>query len=93
LPTTKPSKLDFNSRAVTVGDARDCRDMDRQNIETLLRKWHPWRKGPYSIHGIYIDTEWRSDLKWNRLAEAIAPLKGRLFWMWAAGTATMAGAC
>jgi tRNA (mo5U34)-methyltransferase len=39
---------------------------------------HPWRKGPFCIQGVHIDTEWRSDLKWDRLAGAIAPLAGRL---------------
>jgi len=33
-----------------------------------LIKLHPWRKGPLELAGISIDTEWRSDWKWNRLA-------------------------
>lgn len=41
-------------------------------------KLHPWRKGPYCIQGLHIDTEWRSDWKWDRLADAIAPMDGRL---------------
>ncbi len=45
--------------------------------ETLLRRLHPWRKGPYLINGIHIDTEWRSDLKWDRLCNHIQPLTGR----------------
>lgn len=28
---------------------------------------HPWRKGPLELGGIAIDTEWRSDWKWDRL--------------------------
>ena len=39
---------------------------------------HPWRKGPFNLFGIFIDTEWRSDWKWRRLAKHISPLKGRL---------------
>ncbi|MDX8407697.1 MAG: tRNA 5-methoxyuridine(34)/uridine 5-oxyacetic acid(34) synthase CmoB, partial [Mariprofundaceae bacterium] len=38
---------------------------------------HPWRKGPFDFFGIHIDTEWRSDWKWNRLKDAITPLTGR----------------
>ena len=30
--------------------------------------WHPWRKGPFELFGIHIDTEWRSDWKWNRIS-------------------------
>jgi tRNA (mo5U34)-methyltransferase len=38
---------------------------------------HPWRKGPFCLHGVRIDAEWRSDWKWARLAAAVAPLAGR----------------
>ena len=37
----------------------------------------PWRKGPYDLFGIDLNTEWRSDLKWARLEDKIAPLKGK----------------
>lgn len=29
---------------------------------------HPWRKGPFQIGPVHLDTEWRSDWKWQRLA-------------------------
>jgi len=38
---------------------------------------HPWRKGPYNIFGNFIDTEWRSDWKWNRLKEHISALQNK----------------
>ena len=28
----------------------------------------PWRKGPFELFGVHIDTEWRSDWKWSRVA-------------------------
>ncbi len=28
----------------------------------------PWRKGPFQLFDVFIDTEWRSNLKWSRLA-------------------------
>lgn len=48
-----------------------------QGLEETFRIFHPWRKGPYNIHGIHIDTEWRSDWKWDRVAPHIQPLEGR----------------
>ena len=36
-----------------------------------LMKLHPWRKGPLELGGVRIDTEWRSDWKWDRLAPYI----------------------
>jgi len=36
-------------------------------LKQRLLGLHPWRKGPLELGGIRIDTEWRSDLKWERL--------------------------
>lgn len=49
---------------------------DAKNRELLLQL-APWRKGPFDVGGVHIDAEWRSDLKWQRLEGAIAPLRGR----------------
>lgn len=46
-------------------------------LEELLKQFHPWRKGPYHIHGVDIDTEWRSDWKWDRVRPHLAPLADR----------------
>lgn len=46
-------------------------------LKELLLALSPWRKGPFDVGGIHIDSEWRSDLKWQRLESAIAPLAGR----------------
>ena len=40
-------------------------------LASTLMEFHPWRKGPFNLFGTHIDTEWRSDLKWNRLAPHI----------------------
>jgi len=37
----------------------------------------PWRKGPFEIFGIKIDSEWRSDIKWERVIGQLKPLKNR----------------
>jgi len=43
----------------------------------LLMQLAPWRKGPFNVGGVHIDAEWRSDLKWQRVAGAIESLEGR----------------
>ena len=40
---------------------------DMEQIERTARLMMPWRKGPFDIFGLHIDTEWRSDLKYNLL--------------------------
>lgn len=43
-----------------------------ETLKTLI----PWRKGPMRLGGVLIDSEWRSDWKWNRVAPHI-DLAGR----------------
>jgi tRNA (mo5U34)-methyltransferase len=44
----------------------------------LLKQLMPWRKGPFTLHGLHIDTEWRSDWKWDRVLPHLAPLQHRM---------------
>jgi len=49
-------------------------DNPQRLCENLI-KLHPWRKGPLELGGVSIDTEWRSDWKWDRLKQHL-DLKG-----------------
>ncbi len=42
-----------------------------------LKKLMPWRKGPYQIGDLNLDSEWRGDMKWDRLKKSIKPLQGK----------------
>lgn len=44
---------------------------DQESLREQLLRLHPWRKGPLNLAGAVIDTEWRSDWKWERIAEHI----------------------
>lgn len=63
--------------SVEIGSATELSPGETKKLENLLQKFHPWRKGPFTIHGVHIDTEWRSDWKWDRLLPHISPLKYR----------------
>lgn len=78
LPGVSPSTVDLTASSIVVGGEGDCDGQTAMRIEEALQGLHPWRKGPYSIHGIHIDSEWRSDWKWNRLKDQIQPLRGRM---------------
>ena len=39
----------------------------RRRLEAGLRGLLPWRKGPFNLFGVNIDSEWRSDRKWARI--------------------------
>lgn len=45
-------------------------------LSESLMALHPWRKGPLLLGGQYVDTEWRSDWKWDRVAPHVN-LRGR----------------
>lgn len=77
LPEVPVSTVTLDQATVQVGAAEDCDEAARGQIEQHLRGLHPWRKGPFQVCGINIDTEWRSDWKWDRLAPHIDPLAGR----------------
>ncbi len=78
LPEVNPSQRLLNADAVHIGCAKDLTTQQKIQLEQLLRALHPWRKGPYRLFDIVIDTEWRSNWKWDRLKNHIAPLKHRL---------------
>ena len=45
----------------------------KQHLKALM----PWRKGPWNLLGVEIQTEWHSDWKWQRIEPHISPLEGR----------------
>lgn len=77
LPRTQPSSVELND-AVRIGSKDDIDNETTALIEKHLRELMPWRKGPLWIHDIFIDTEWRSDWKWQRVLPHLDNLSGRL---------------
>ncbi|MGP4123422.1 MAG: tRNA 5-methoxyuridine(34)/uridine 5-oxyacetic acid(34) synthase CmoB [Sodalis sp. (in: enterobacteria)] len=77
LPTLTPSRLDLRYSVSAESNPR-LPASQRARIEFLLRQLMPWRKGPFSLYSVTIDSEWRSDWKWERVVPHIAPLAGRL---------------
>ncbi|MEW8507822.1 MAG: tRNA 5-methoxyuridine(34)/uridine 5-oxyacetic acid(34) synthase CmoB [Candidatus Thiodiazotropha sp.] len=78
LPAISVSSVDLQGARVRAGEPGDCDQVTRDGLIELLSGLHPWRKGPYEICGIHLDTEWRSDLKWERLRSHIQSLQGRI---------------
>jgi tRNA (mo5U34)-methyltransferase len=76
LPEMRPSRIALQDN-VTIGSSVDLGEIDREELIAQLQAFHPWRKGPYNFFGVEIDTEWRSDWKWERVLPHIQPLAGR----------------
>ena len=77
LPDISMQSCAFDS-AVIIGDAKDITIEMRDQLRQSLMGLHPWRKGPFTLFGMPIDTEWRSDWKWERVLPHLQPLKNRL---------------
>ncbi|WP_314409458.1 tRNA 5-methoxyuridine(34)/uridine 5-oxyacetic acid(34) synthase CmoB [Pseudomonas kuykendallii] len=65
LPPLHAGQIDL-LHAFSLDGQRD--DSARDALETALRGLIPWRKGPFRLFGVHVDTEWRSDWKWQRVA-------------------------
>jgi tRNA (mo5U34)-methyltransferase len=75
MPSLPAGLVTLDAAAVAASGLIDPRDQSR--LRQALMALHPWRKGPYRLHGVSIDSEWRSDWKWDRLAPHLSPLAGR----------------
>jgi tRNA (mo5U34)-methyltransferase len=78
LPTPATTTRYLDRDSVQIGIAAEISASEQSQLLTDLQALHPWRKGPFSLFGIEIDSEWRSNWKWQRLETAISPLSGRL---------------
>ena len=63
LPAVTPG-AQLDRASPRLGDAA----ADPAALREALMALHPWRKGPLTLGGVNIDTEWRSDWKWQRVA-------------------------
>jgi tRNA (mo5U34)-methyltransferase len=53
---------------VKIGDCIEIEcAIDDVTIERIAKTMIPWRKGPFKINGVFIDSEWQSFLKYNLL--------------------------
>lgn len=76
LPQILPSSVEFGSK-VRIGSASDSDAQTLAQLREQLVEFIPWRKGPFELFGIDVDTEWQSNLKWDRLVKEISPLESR----------------
>ncbi len=78
LPDLPPGRVMLDRDSLGVVGRVSLEPSLEGRLRAALMALHPWRKGPYCLHGVTIDSEWRSDWKWARLAGHIAPLNARV---------------
>ena len=63
IPSVSPAKPCLGRE---VG-LKDVPPNIQTELENALKGLIPWRKGPFRFGEVFVDTEWRSDLKWDRV--------------------------
>jgi len=77
LPQVNNITPDFTDSQVALKADEPLSEAQLETLRTSLETFIPWRKGPFNHFGIDIDTEWRSDWKWQRVLPHLSPLAGR----------------
>ncbi|MGL1936800.1 MAG: tRNA 5-methoxyuridine(34)/uridine 5-oxyacetic acid(34) synthase CmoB [Fibrobacterales bacterium] len=78
LPPIGKGSFTIAGGAFSVGHETVIDDAQRTALMESLTQLIPWRKGPFNFFGTHIETEWRSDLKWNRLKDHIQNLNQKI---------------
>lgn len=77
LPEIAPVSAALDQDSVCLESTRALNDSEHHQVYQALHALSPWRKGPFRVFGTTIDTEWRSDWKWQRIAPHLSSLKDR----------------
>jgi tRNA (mo5U34)-methyltransferase len=74
----KAQHTDFSGDTIVIGRKEELSLDDLEIINKSMRAFMPWRKGPFQVFGVDIDSEWRSERKWNRLKKALPDLRDKI---------------
>lgn len=73
LPIKEKSNVTLNKSVISVKNI-ELNDTEKEITKNILKKLRPWRKGPFSVDDIFIDSEWKSNMKWDRVKSMVSPL-------------------
>ena len=63
--------------AVKIGHADQLNQNEKQAVLEQVKNLIPWKKGPFELFGIPIDSEWVCSTKWNRFKNHLGDLKSK----------------
>ncbi len=78
LAGMRAGQLDLSGDVVQIGVQEEIGEKEFRQLEEVMRQFMPWRKGPFSIFGVEIDSEWRSDKKWLRVQPVLPDMQGKV---------------
>lgn len=74
----KAKSWSVEGSAVRIGTRDELDSAGHLLLKEVLDAFRPWKKGPYEIFGHEIDSEWRSDVKWDRVRPHLGSLEGEV---------------
>jgi tRNA (mo5U34)-methyltransferase len=77
LPEVSPSSTDVDCARIRIGRRADLDEPRQADLQNSLQRLKPWRKGPFEIFGIPLESEWDSSIKWDRLAGHLESQAGK----------------
>ncbi|MBL7663770.1 MAG: tRNA 5-methoxyuridine(34)/uridine 5-oxyacetic acid(34) synthase CmoB [Bacteriovoracaceae bacterium] len=76
LPQIK-SQLSFKDGVVKIGERSEVTNEQFALIEHVAQELRSWKKGPYQLFGLDIDSEWKAEIKWERMKPLLPALKDK----------------
>ena len=72
IATKVPSLAEFQDRnKMHLGKREELSEQQYHDFCDVIDSLIPWRKGPFTFFDLQIETEWRSDWKWDRIKDHI----------------------
>lgn len=70
----------ISNSTIEINDSFDifCDEKFNEEIKNIALELKPWRKGPFKINDLFIDTEWRSFIKFNILKEHMHCIENKI---------------
>lgn len=76
MPQLDNANYNFKDNSICISKPNTL-ELNHSAYTQQLKAFMPWRKGPWNLLGVGIETEWHSDWKWQRIAPHISSLEGR----------------
>ena len=73
IKTQPQGKVQYDAPYLKI----NSQNTNKEQLESALKQLMPWRKGPYKIGDLQLDSEWRGDMKWDRVTPYIKSLKAK----------------
>ncbi|MBF0286299.1 MAG: tRNA 5-methoxyuridine(34)/uridine 5-oxyacetic acid(34) synthase CmoB [SAR324 cluster bacterium] len=76
IPSFQTSHLALED-IISIGNPEELSSEQQKTLQQVLETYIPWRKGPFNVFGVSIDSEWQSHMKWDRVLPVLDSLEGK----------------